>query len=138
LTGPAVRPSAAQGEVHAESQFPRLLGSESKRLNELVRQEREIPDASLGVIQRDRVHRLHLEAADAPCSHQSHLSFQFRLGHCRAEPPPAHHDPGVVRRLLERALKLFYVGGWRHARHQQSGRHHQNPELPLPRCHAYR
>ena len=54
-----------------------------------------------GVVQGQRVDGLDLEAADAALLHHPHLALDLRLRDRGPEPPPAHHDPAVVRRLRE-------------------------------------
>ena len=39
--------------------------------------------------------------AEAAGLHHAHFAFEFRLGDRRPEPPPAHHDFGVVGRGAE-------------------------------------
>ena len=67
----------------------------------------------------ERIGRLDFKAADAALLHDVHFAFEFRLGDRRPEPPPAHHDPRVVRRLIEAVLKLIDVRGKQRAGGEQ-------------------
>ena len=99
---PAVGPAAGQREVHAQAEFLGLLAGECERVEELAGEIRQVADAMRRIVQNQRIDRLHLEAADAALLHGEHLALQLRPGHRGAEPPPAHHDPRIVRGVLRK------------------------------------
>jgi signal transduction histidine kinase len=51
----------------------------------------------------------HSDQILAALPHEPRFPLQPRLGDTRPEPPPTHHDAGIVRRLLEGALELLHV-----------------------------
>jgi hypothetical protein len=103
----AKRPATSESQIKAQSQFARFLGSEPQGVKEAVGEKRQGPDSLFRIIQHQRINRLHFKAADAAFFHQLHLALEFRLCHRRAEPPPAHHDPRVVRRIQKRPLQII-------------------------------
>ena len=53
------------------------------------------------IVDRQRVHRRDLEAADAALFHVAHLGVELLARHGGTEPPPPHHDPAVGGRIHE-------------------------------------
>src|SRR5262249_16302040 len=104
---PAIRPPAAERQIHPEPQLTRLLICKPQRLDKFIGEEREILDPGGRIVERKRINRLHLEAANAAFFHHPHFAFEFGLGHRRPEPPPAHHYLRVIRRAFEAALQLI-------------------------------
>ena len=82
-----------------------------------------------------RVHRLHLEPADAALLHRAHLALQLRL-HRRSEPPPAHHDPRVIGRTLEARPQVRQISRSRPLRQPSRGcegqEHTSTPDVDFP------
>ena len=101
--GTAERPSAAEREIEAQTQFARLGSGEAQVVEKLVGEIRKI------VVDFQRIHRLHFEAPYTAFFHEAHLALQFRFLHGGAEPPPADHHAGVVRWMLELAPQVSYA-----------------------------
>jgi hypothetical protein len=116
---PAERPSAPQRQVQPQTEFPRLFRCEAEHVEKLVRKIPDVVESGFGVVQRHRVDRLHLGAAHSAGLHGAQLALDLSLGDARSEPPPAHHDAGIVGRVFERPPESFHVriGG-----HGQNGR----------------
>ena len=110
-------PAASQRQVEAQPELVRLLRGEAQVVEELVGQIRKVAETALGIVESQRISRLHLESADAAFFHGAHLALQFRLGHRGTEPPPAHHHAGIVGRPLEGAPQI------RHGRRRDRGAH---------------
>src|SRR5215831_973790 len=104
-----VRPAAPQGKVHTKPELIRLFCDEPQVIDKLVREKRQILDSGSGVVERKRIYRLYLKAADTRSLHLEHLAFEFRFGHSGAKPPPAHHDAARVGRGLEEVRELGHV-----------------------------
>jgi hypothetical protein len=80
-------------------------------VKELRREEIHVAHAAFGIIERQRVDGLYLEASNAAVAHHAHLALQLRLRHRRTEPPPAHHDARFVGRAFKAALQIVDAGG---------------------------
>ena len=90
----------------------------------------------LRIVQRHGVNRLHLGAAHSAGLHGAQFALDFGLGDARSEPPPTHHDAGIVGRVFERPPESFNVriGG-----HGQNGRHgNQYGQTPQGSNHPHR
>ncbi len=109
----AVRPPAADRQVHPQVELARLVGGEAKGADEVVRQVRKVAQPFVWIVEHDRIDRLDFDAADAARFHQPQLSLELRLGDRRAEPPPAHHDAAVGRRRRERSREIVECAGRR-------------------------
>ena len=134
---PAVRPAAAERQVGAEAELPRLRGGEAHVVEKGVRKKRVRLEAQAGIVEDDGIDRLDLEAADAAVLHEAHLALEAGLRHRRAEPPPPHHDPRVVRRRQELAMKVREA--WRRAlgrgeRQRANQEQHAGREEPCAAC----
>jgi hypothetical protein len=53
------------------------------------------------IVEFEGINRLYFKASKAARFHLLELVSQFRLRHCGAEPPPAHHYSRIVGRSLE-------------------------------------
>ncbi len=104
----AIGPAAAERHIHAEAEFASLIAGEAHDVEKLVGHVGEVLEGNGRVVEGERVDRLDFEAADASSFHHAHLFFEFGLGDTGAEPPPAHHDAGVIGGILKR---LSQVGG---------------------------
>ena len=102
----AVRPPAADRQVHPQAELACLVGGEAKGADEVVRQVRKVAQPFAWIVEHDRIDRLDFDAADAARFHQPQLSLELRLGDRRAEPPPAHHDAAVDWRRDERSPEI--------------------------------
>jgi hypothetical protein len=69
----------------------------------IIGEIRPVANTFRRIIQRQRVDRLNLDAADAALFHRAELARQFRIFDSRPKPPPAHHDVRIVR-WLEKTL----------------------------------
>src|SRR5258708_6035781 len=97
-------PATAQREIHPEPEFTRLFPGESQRVQKLIGEIRRISKPVLGVVERQGIYGLHFKSADAAFLHEAHFTLELRFGNSGAEPPPAHHDSRVVRRIFEGEL----------------------------------
>src|SRR5262249_9587407 len=70
IQGPAVGPAAAERQIESKSYLLCLLCRETEAVEELRRQEREISQARLLAIERERIGRLHLKPTDPAFLHQ--------------------------------------------------------------------
>ena len=103
-------PSAVERDVHAQPKPGRLLCGEPQVVDVFVGEIALVVKAGCGIIQRLRIERGHLDASDAGRLHLLKLALQFRFGNRGAEPPPAHHDSRVVRRVGEGSLQRIGRG----------------------------
>ena len=94
------RPAAAERQIHAHPELFRHLRRESQHVQKFLRQIRVV------VLERQRIHRLHLEPSDARGFHLTHFALDFRFGLRWAEPPPAHHDARIIRRMRKRGAQI--------------------------------
>ena len=97
----AIGPAAAERDIDAHAQLARFVVGETHGVEKAVREIRQVHQAARRVVERQRIHRLDLDAANTAFLHGAQLAFQLGLFHRRAEPPPAHHDPAVIRRVRE-------------------------------------
>jgi hypothetical protein len=105
----SVGPAAAERDVDSKTELARFLRREPQRVYEAVGKIRKITQTVFGIIQRDRVNGLYLDAADPAVLHGAQLALQFGLGNSGSEPPPSHQDARVVRRILKSALERLYA-----------------------------
>jgi hypothetical protein len=75
------------GEVHGVKEFRRHVG--------------KIPNAIVCIVEQERIDGLNFNAANTCAAHGFKLLLQLRLGDRWTKPPPAHHDPRIVRRVLK-------------------------------------
>src|SRR4029079_8452053 len=85
--------------AESQSHLRRLVGCRAQVLQERIGEIRLRVDPV--AIERNRVDRLHFDAADASRLHHLELASKLLVGHRGAAPPPAHHDPAVVGRREE-------------------------------------
>ena len=90
-----------------------------RRIFEVVqkfrRKELQIHQPGNRAVQRQRISWLHFKPAETALFHRLHLFQQLRLGDRRAEPPPAHHRPRIIGRLLEGFPQLIRIVHHRHS-----------------------
>src|SRR5437899_52027 len=91
----------------------RLFGGEAQRVEKLRRQIGKVSKALLRIVERQGINGLHFDAADAARLHDTHFPLQLRFIDGWPEPPPSHHDPRIVGRILESASQLSqgWIGG---------------------------
>jgi len=75
----------------------------------LVREVAQIAETGFGIVQGQRIQRGDLHASDARRLHLFEFLLDLRLGDRRAEPPPAHHDAAVIRRMRERICQAGQI-----------------------------
>src|SRR5207302_430020 len=63
------------------------------------------PEPGMGIIQSQRIQGSDLHASNACCFHLFEFPPDFCFCDSRPEPPPAHHDPAVIRRVCERLFQ---------------------------------
>src|SRR5437588_5088918 len=97
-------PATAHCEIHSKPTLTRFLAGESQRVQKFIRDIRRVSKPVLGIVESHGIYGLHFKSADAAFLHEAHFALEFRLGNGRTEPPPAHHDPRVVRRVFEDAF----------------------------------
>ena len=117
----AVRPTAAQGQIHPQTQFARLIVGEPQGVEEAVGKVRKVDQPTGGVVEHHRIDGLNFHPANARFLHGPQLALELRLDYGGAEPPPAHHDAAVGRRVFEGAMQF------RHGLGRGGGRA-ENPE----------
>ena len=84
-----------------------------------------------GIVEFQRIGRLNFDAADSGIPHELEFSLQLLFRHGGAEPPPTHHDPAIVRRVLKRLPEITYgtsstSGLRRNLRTQKHDHHHED------------
>ena len=108
---PAVRPTAAKGQIKAQPKLSRSLGSKAECFQVFVREKGIVAKTDGGVVQRERIGRLNFHSADPAGFHESQLALQLVLGYGGTEPPPAHQDAAIVGRILKGLSEMSY-GVW--------------------------
>jgi hypothetical protein len=130
---PTERPAAAQSDIDAQPLLATFSRREAHGIDELIGQISQIAQPSRGIVERQRIHWLNLEATVAACLHRGDLAFQLRLAHSRTEPPPAHHRACVIGRRLKARANLFHTRRWR-ARLRAAEQRPQQEHFQRQRC----
>ena len=112
-----------------------LSDGEAEHVEKLVREIPNVVETGCGVVQRHGVNRLHFDAAHSAGLHGAHLALDLRLGDARSEPPPAHHDAGIVGRVFERPPEGFNIGIGGHGQKGRGG--NQNGKTPEGSNHPH-
>src|SRR5437763_2638293 len=119
----AERPTASECHVHAQTESARFVRREAQILDKFIGEIGEIVKAALGIVEVKRVDGLNFDSSDSAFLHLAKFARKFRLRHRRPEPPPAHQDPAVVRRIREVLTQYLQFGcrpGWPGRIHEET------------------
>jgi hypothetical protein len=87
-----------------------LLRGKAEVIDVFVGKIRQIAKAGLRIIEGQRIQGGDLDASDASRLHLLEFFLDFRLRDGWTKPPPAHHDPAVIRRMRERLSQVREIG----------------------------
>jgi hypothetical protein len=99
--GASVGPTAAECDVDAEAEFAAFGLGVADGVEHSGGEEGEILEIFGGVIEDLRVDEGEFGSADAVGFHLLEFAEDLGFFHSGAEPPPAHHEPGVGWRILK-------------------------------------
>src|SRR5437588_3002912 len=109
------RPAAAESHVQTQAEFARFASRKAQVIHEFVGEIGKVAETVRRVVEFERVHGLNFDPADAPFFHFAEFPSEFRLRYRRSEPPRAHQNSAIVRRLDKsppQPLQLSH-GRWR-------------------------
>ena len=98
---PTEGPTAAERDVETQSQFASFIGGEAQSFKKLIGKIRKIVKSGSGIVQSQRINRLHFDAANTGLFHGLQFAFKLSIVDSGPKPPPAHHDSRISRRILE-------------------------------------
>ena len=104
----AIGPAAAERNIDAHPQLARFVVGETHGIEKAIRKIRQVDQSARRVVERHRIHRLDFHAANAAVLHGAQLAFELGFLDRRAEPPPAHHDPAVIRRVRKGGTQIVH------------------------------
>src|SRR5205085_10938575 len=104
--GTTVGPTAAERQIHSQSEFSRFCRREAKSINECIGEIRKILNSGRRIVRQQRIDGLNFKTTDAAFFHQAHLTFEFLLRDGWSKPPPAHHDLRVIGWPLKSTLQF--------------------------------
>ncbi len=108
----AVRPAAAEGEVHAEAEFFGFSGGEVDQVEKFGRHEFDVFGGGVAnAIDREGICRLKFDAAEAARFDGGEFACDAVLGDGGSEQPEADHRASAHRRLREGLLEFIDGGG---------------------------
>src|SRR5947208_11446544 len=120
---PPKRPAAPKCHVHAQTESAGFVRRKVQIIDKFIGQIGEVVEAPHRIVEFEWVDGLNFDSSDSAFLHLAKFARKFRLRHRRPEPPPAHQDPAVVRRIREVLTQYLQFGcrpGWPGRIHEET------------------
>src|SRR5207249_12119628 len=106
-----------------QTESPRFIRRKAQILDKFIGEIGKVLEAARGIVEFKQVDRLDFNSPDSAFLHPAKFPRKFRPCHRRPEPPPAHQDPAVVRRIREVLTQYLQFGcrpGWPGRIHEET------------------